>query len=1243
MGAIMCRISVFVATAAIAMSAHSEQVKWLYDASKGASPLSPALFADSLNWEDAQGNNRVPTTGDLINLSAATNRYIRLDDDMTFLRFYGVENNRPVIMGSGSLTFTGVAAQTQESGRIGRDVTFFVPVKTLNTQNNAWTKFAFNNMAADLDVQGSGFQTAYGPLYLRMDWYANDSSPTRITNFFNNGTVNIHYDSITFYAPQSSPTNMTSRWTLTQGSAFAVAADTVSHALPVGTLVASEGFLPAGAYLKRIYPDGTIEFSAAALDSGEVNVEFAAFTPCVRQRIAKLGRSVKNSQTSIIANKWREEDELRITVADIVSTTTTYPAVFSCSSGFYPGTFVLEDATRDKAYVNVFNGRIEFAGKDAEGTGAGVPNGYLAMGYARESATLKYRGYVVVTNGITATVGSLTNIWGTLVKDGAGTLVVGLPKNATSCLEGKVEVREGVFSIANATDGLLQVLPNVVVSNGASLKLPSTGLRISGSAVFGEGSSVVGPGILAMPDNYDLSLVPADDTVLLIHASQREFDAAANGYSWDEVITPATSPLDEGLPIPASWMDASDASTLVTSNGDDQVCLLRWNDVRGDDYPYAYPASATKFAQVVTNTAGRPHHVYIKPESTTTLAQTRALLYSPSVANVKAVFKVWNGNGHLICSAGDLAWMRPDSSYAQALFYNNNKYDGIAGRFYVNGALRPQRKGHPYGAENATDKSRFDPEVYEFHFTSATYLPSADRIGYYGGGSGTSRNGRDRICEMLLYTNALTFVQRQKICAYLMKKWMHGAEANVDYGVDSVPTIDQTSEIAYPVSDGKSAVVNSATGSVSLVKTGAGTMYLEDLANTSGCLRVSGGTLKLRSINVTRDNLPGCPYLHFDPSDSSSMTFVEGSSENIEQYHDVRGAGYLSASVFNVGKYPKFVPEAVNGLGVVRYSGLYHNTDSTTATGFVFPETDRLYSVFKVVGGSSDSTGGVIAGYGGKPVLWNANGEIHTVNRTDGGRFANQAWYFYGDTSKPQNDVFAIGQSLTLLPSPGGTVFRMNGEDCNTMTTVPSPLNAPCVIAYNGYDHIWSDALGFCYGARGSAWYNGTVGYEGEVLLYTNTLSRASTLKIEAYLNKKWRGVETPGYRPAATGRLAVDEGATLEIYGGEPITASAFACAGTVFGTVALTEGATLELPVVGGRLSPLDVSGGIDFSRGGVVSLTGGKLRTGTYPLAANAGAALGEWIIDGLPEGRDASLVESGGAVSLAVYGGTVLIVK
>ena len=114
------RMFIGAAVAAMALSANCETVKWLYDASKGASPLAPALFSDPSNWEDAQGANRVPTTGDLIDLSAATNRYIRLDDDITLKQFRGCSSGYPKIIGSGSITFTSVSAERRQQTRYVR-------------------------------------------------------------------------------------------------------------------------------------------------------------------------------------------------------------------------------------------------------------------------------------------------------------------------------------------------------------------------------------------------------------------------------------------------------------------------------------------------------------------------------------------------------------------------------------------------------------------------------------------------------------------------------------------------------------------------------------------------------------------------------------------------------------------------------------------------------------------------------------------------------------------------------------------------------------------------------------------------------------------------------------------------------------------------------------------------------------------------------------------------------------------
>lgn len=1061
----------------------------------------------------------------------------------------------------------------------------------------------------------------------RLDLYANAAGETRNNPlvFNGGGAFRPSWGILSVFAPQSSATNMVSVWSQTSGSPHLFCAG-VSHALPAGTLVHGDG-IAEGTFLKRVFSNGSIELSAAVDETiAENAVTFDAFSPKVSFTVPEIRRQANGQGVSLKLMKYRAEDSLRCTI-NLTPGSGQYPLGMDTDAGFEPGTFVFGRQTNNMARIQINNVHFEFAAS-ADGE-----SGFINTCVKQMAAANKSR--LTVPDGVFARVAGISNLVGTVVKDGAGTLTTALT-NLVSLNKGTLVVAEGTLVLDGEAGGEASYVKNLAVSNGATLKLPPNGLKVD-SLVCPAGATVTGDGPLVMPDGTDLATAAANVSVLVLHASQTGFDAAAAGYTWDK-IEAAGSPLDADLPEPASWMDASVALTLETSEGESQLNLLKWKDVRGDGYPYAYAAGTTTLPEVVTNAAGRPHHVYIKPESTTTLASTHALVYSPTVNNVKAVFKVWNGSGSLIY-AQNYSWMCDWAGYTQRLFYNYG-YGDIAGTFYVNGAVRRQVNGHPYTAQSAADKSRFDPEVSEFHFAGGT-LPNAIHIGYYSGGSGTARNGRDRICEMLLYTNALTFVQRQKICAYLMKKWMHGAEANQDYGAITnkfVEVLDADGAMAYPVAEGASVVVQAATGSVELVKSGAGTMFVEDLANEDGGLRVAGGTAKVKSALLSRDSLPGCPFLHLDASDPTTMTFAEGSTTAVSAWRDVRGEGHPTATVVNAGKYPTLTADGQNGMSVMTFPGLYEGNDVTAVTGFSIPETDRLYAVFKVLGGEG---GGVISGYGGVengPVEWNRNGEIHTFNKTLGGNAANYEWF-------NANADYAIGQWTTLLPNPGGTTFRINGADCSPTATKHQSGDVE-LLAYNGYDHAWTDAIGFCTGERSSLKYRGTKGFEGETIMYTNTLSRESALKVEAYLNKKWFGKDTPGCRQAATGSLVVDEGATLEVFGGAPVRAEEFACAGSVAGAVELAEDGTLRVSVgADGSVGTIAVSGGLDLSKGGVVELVGaaGALRAGSYPLATSAAATVGNWSVEGLPSGRTAKLQLADGTIRLVVFAGTIISIQ
>ena len=1219
----------------LAHAAFAGDGKWIYDPEKGTSPANAALWSDPTNWT----NGVVPSAkADRADLREATNRYIRIDTDLELYQLRGCSAGRTVIMGEGKLTLWGTA---KNPSVISDYAIYYVPVALKDSLANAWERFENNYMAADFTLLNDGFQNPYNSTWFRSDWYADSSDPVRTNGivFATRGNyMNLHYTGYHFYGPEGLEEAAASTWRLTAGSPFATPVGEIGHALPPGTLVTAGNSLPEGTFLRRVYPDGTVEFSAAATGdvAGEAEVTFAAFTAQVTYRIVGFGRSVPGWQWTDV-NRSREEDDFRVVVEAFQHTGESYPYGFTCESGMKPGTVVIEDGTKNNLWIGVRGGRIEFAGKDALGTDAGVPNGVLAGGASTgDSASAASTSYVVVTNGITARVGRLEYVLGKFVKEGGGTLIAGLPASDYN-VRGTFVVKEGTFGFAETDDGAVRAIRTLAISNGATLKVPATGLKITEKLTQEPGAVITGPGMLALPDSADLSAYTVDENVLLVHASQAGFAAA--DYTWDD-IPAATSPLDEGLPVPASWMDASVAASLETQEDAKQLSLLTWKDVRGDGYPVAVHASETVLPEVVTNAAGKPHHVYIARENTTVQSSTRSLKYTPTIPRVKAIFKVYNGCGAFIC-AQSYTWLRPYPSYGTRIFYNMGSSTPLPGTFYVNGVVRSEKAGSPYEAQKATDKSQFDPQVAEFHFSgSGDSLPTAQRIGYYSGGSDSGRNGLDRICEMILYTNELTFVQRQKICAYLMKKWMHGAEATVDYGAISSRFVESAAGGTVSVGDGQAMVINSVTGAGTFAKLGEGTAYVKDLANADGGLHVSGGMLKLNSTALARDLLPGDPYLHLDASDSNTVEFAAGSSENILRMKDVRGAGHPAAELVTEDKYPTLVAEAQNGLPLVDYGAqVYQGASTANIKGFIFPETDRLYSVFRIAGGAG---GGSIAGYIGNPVGYSSGGVLHTVSRTVGGTDSAHAWF------GPSTADFALGQGQSALPNLGGTTFRLDGV-CTNAASAMHPKDSVQLLVMNGFDHIVSDALGCNYGGQNMTKYWGGNCRDGETILYTNTLSQTSMLKVEAYLNKKWFGKDTPGYRPATTGSLAVDAGATLDIVGGAPVTASSLACEGTVNGAVALAAGASVTLVVnADGSVAPLGVTGGVDFSQGGTVVLTGDvrALTKGEHAVATALGAGFGVWTVtgEGLKGTWEYRLGRSGDTVVLeAIAPGMLLLVR
>jgi hypothetical protein len=171
-----------------------------------------------------------------------------------------------------------------------------------------------------------------------------------------------------------------------------------------------------------------------------------------------------------------------------------------------------------------------------------------------------------------------------------------------------------------------------------------------------------------------------------------------------------------------------------------------------------------------------------------------------------------------------------------------------------------------------------------------------------------------------------------------------------------------------------------------------------------------------------------------------------------------------------------------------------------------------------------------------------------------------------------------------------------------------------------------------------------------EAFYYERGLSTESIEGLEAYLRKKWFGVDTPGYRPAAAASLTVDAGASFEVVGGESMKVASLSGGGSVSGSLVLADNGVLEVPVADdGSVGTLSVSGDVDLSGGGVVRLSGFQraLRGGEYVLvrAGTISAGSGEWTVTGtaLRSGCEYSVrVEAGSVVLVVRPLGAVLIV-
>lgn len=192
---------------------------------------------------------------------------------------------------------------------------------------------------------------------------------------------------------------------------------------------------------------------------------------------------------------------------------------------------------------------------------------------------------------------------------------------------------------------------------------------------------------------------------------------------------------------------------------------------------------------------------------------------------------------------------------------------------------------------------------------------------------------------------------------------------------------------------------------------------------------------------------------------------------------------------------------------------------------------------------------------------------------------------------------------------------------------------------------------GDVFGAYGNTYntgdYCGGLKY-GEIILYPRMLSAKETARVEAYLARKWSGIETPGYGAAKTESLAVAEGATLSVLG-LPVETARLSGGGTVDGDVKLTAGGVLAVDSSDGgdSVPALEVNGTVDFSAAGTVELSeeAARLAPGKHLLVTADEAVLpaSGWTVLGGRGKYDYSVSVADGSIYLAVSRRAVILVR
>ena len=1066
----------------------------------------------------------------------------------------------------------------------------------------------------------------------------------------------------TFAVPNNNNAH-TGAWAATAGSKLLKwVSGTKGLSLAVGQYVHAAGVIPEGAYVERLYTDDYIEISEPALAS---SADPSAGTSIAFDRCYyKLTQHLKSmdfygSQGVFSVQRTTAENAATFLVDKLVDTGTV---LFAYPGHAYWGeTEAAIDNYPQPAVVQIADTSI-FTG------GIGVRSGYLSFtntvpgsaDFANlkfyDSASYRQYGRCVFDTaaGVTSTVASCANQWyGTIGKKGAGAMSVTtsiaahyrlrvyeglftLNPTAENSTMDKVTVKDGgTFRLAENRELTVSTLVvesggRISLAPGATLPAPATLTFAAGGIVRVEEGATFDASTWSLPDG---TIFEGPGVVTGLSAAKIKACTFRDGAkvrvsgAEDNLLLSGTTSTNLPTRIsPAFWVSAKAADSIIKGDNDHPNLITRWNDCRGTSeqgYHFATNAMAGGFQvsgnyyPMLQNSQGIPL-VMMRRSSTaiTGPADSPALVWDAPITGIKAVFAIvagqydnQNGGGSLLGSTERLATCD---------FYRNVVYAWYGDRFetsatklrdapyYVNGHLPPDGETLAGSVRAKPMLVGCFPQLVDVHPTGEG--AEADCWGYQN--AAINRYGA-WIGECIIYTNAVTEVERRQIENYLMEKWF-GSRV---IGAEVVPAEQDMTGVEFSgasVDVGAGDAVSFAvyTNAAGLVKTGAGAAYVKGL-HTAGTLAVRGGTLHVESHDATDASvLPDGAVLHVDANDDDSFpdavaTEVEG-EQGVATWRDVRGNDLPFLQRQNSG-YGLPVRKTVSApfaqpMKVVDY-GAFHNSlddDWNASGGWYGATSDSVFHRLKQGSAATNATGltsvfavwGTAAGgnqlLGGYETTYGLDRDV-VVSSDVAGNVAKPI--MAGANSQRSASQSNIGyESLAFLN--GRKVVPVDAAPSGSFDVVSilSPYAMHCA-------------------SIGCQRYRTKVGglAMGELILYRKMLTSDEAKRVDAYLNCKWFGREPtdPALTPASVGALEVASGATVAVEGNAPLVCSALTGAGTVSGDVALAADALIEVPVNadGSITQVLTVSGAADLTNGGTLDLAGyaDSLADGSYLLIA------------------------------------------